>query len=278
METARMRGTWENRILPAWAFAIALATGGRTVAESPAGPPYSIPDYGSSSGGASQRLQPAPIFPSPMLPAPSRIEDRVVPARWEAEAASVPRQSASPANLTKQPGALPLPPPANPSKHSPALPGKSTSRETAKNPADFKALFPVVSSLGIVIGVFLLGVWIFRRAAPQGMTRLPNEVFEILGRAPLAGRQQVHLLRCGSKLLLVSVMPEGAETLTEITDPLEVDRLAGFCRQAHPQSSSTAFRQVFEQLAPKNTSRGLFDRQSSGGIDLNGREWDGGGL
>ena len=55
------------------------------------------------------------------------------------------------------------------------------------------------------------------------------------GRAPLAGRQHVHLLRCGSKLLLVSVTPGGAETLTEVTDPAEVDRLAGLCRQAHPK-------------------------------------------
>ena len=118
----------------------------------------------------------------------------------------------------------------------------------------------VAGSLGVVLGIFLLIAWLFRRAAPQGLTRLPNEAFEVLGRAPLAGRQNVHLLRCGNKLLLVSITPAGTETLTEITDPQEVDRLAGLCRQAGPQSSTAAFRQIFEQLAPKRPIRGAFSR------------------
>jgi hypothetical protein len=65
----------------------------------------------------------------------------------------------------------------------------------------------------------------------------------------------MHLLRCGNKLLLVSVTPAGAETLTEVTDPLEVDRLAGLCRQAHAQSATVAFRQVFQQLGARSEKR-----------------------
>jgi flagellar biogenesis protein FliO len=114
----------------------------------------------------------------------------------------------------------------------------------------------LAGSLGVVLGIFLLIAWLMRRAAPQGLKRLPNEAFEVLGRAPLAGRQNVHLVRCGTKLLLVSITPAGTETLTEITDPQEVDRLAGLCRQAGPQSSTAAFRHIFEQLAPKRPSRG----------------------
>ena len=77
---------------------------------------------------------------------------------------------------------------------------------------------------------------------------MPGEVVEVLGRAPLANRQQIHLLRCGNKLLLVSVTPTGAETLTEITDPMEVDRLAGLCQQAQPGSATAAFRKVLQQF------------------------------
>jgi hypothetical protein len=65
----------------------------------------------------------------------------------------------------------------------------------------------------------------------------------------------VYLLRCGQKLLLVSLTPAGAETLTEVTDPQEVDRLAGLCRQAHPQSATAAFRQVFQQFASPGAAR-----------------------
>jgi flagellar biogenesis protein FliO len=111
------------------------------------------------------------------------------------------------------------------------------------------AMFTVGGSLSIVLGLFLVIAWAMRKTAPRGSLMLPKEVFEILGRAPLGARQQVQLLRCGSKLLLVSITPQGTETLTEVTDPLEVDRIAGICQQGNPKSSSTAFRQVFQQIA-----------------------------
>jgi len=93
----------------------------------------------------------------------------------------------------------------------------------------------------------------------------------VLGRAPLAARQQVHLLRCGRKLLLVSVTPAGAETLTEITEPEEVDRLAGLCRAAQPGSSTATFRRLLDQFtreteppeAPRAASDGHYGRHEA---------------
>jgi len=129
------------------------------------------------------------------------------------------------------------------------------------------SLFAVGGSLALVLGVFFFAAWIMRRTVPAGALALPTEVFEVLGRAPLAARQQAYLLRCGSKLLLVSVTTAGAETLAEITEPDEVVRLAGLCRQNHPQSATAAFRQVFEQFAPARPrenaiSSQLFDGSS----------------
>ena len=54
---------------------------------------------------------------------------------------------------------------------------------------------------------------------PPARSLLPKEAVELLGRAPLAGRQQMQLVRVGNKLLLVALSPAGAETLTEITEP-----------------------------------------------------------
>ena len=124
--------------------------------------------------------------------------------------------------------------------------------QRAKPAGGLMALLSVGSSLAIVLGLFLLLAWGMRKAAPRGSIILPSEVFEVLGRAPLGARQQVQLLRCGSKLLLVSVTPGGAETLTEVTEPTEVDRLAGLCHQAHPHSATAAFRQIFEQFATRS--------------------------
>jgi flagellar biogenesis protein FliO len=126
--------------------------------------------------------------------------------------------------------------------------GGLNPRTPAGRPAGgLPAAVSVAGSLALVLGLFLLVAWAMRRAAPRGSALLPSDVFEVLGRAPLAGRQQAHLLRCGRKLLLVSITPAGAETLTEVTEPAEVERLAGLCRQA--QSPGAAFRQIFQQWA-----------------------------
>jgi len=129
---------------------------------------------------------------------------------------------------------------------------------SSQPPGNLRFGLPLVvtvgGSLAVVLGVFFLIAWAVRSAAPRGLTLLPSEVVEVLGRAPLAGRQQLHLLRCGKKLILVSVTPAGAETLAEISDPEEVDRLAGLCQQARPNSATAAFRQVLRQLAGQNKS------------------------
>jgi hypothetical protein len=62
--------------------------------------------------------------------------------------------------------------------------------------------------------------------------------------------------------VLVSISPSGAETLTEVTDPAEVDRLAGLCQQANPHSTTKAFEQVFRQLAREPAPRGFFGSEA----------------
>jgi flagellar biogenesis protein FliO len=115
-----------------------------------------------------------------------------------------------------------------------------------------------MSALAVVIGAFLLFAWILRRGTAGTATALPADVVSVLGRVPLAARQFVQLLRVGNKLVLVSLSPGGAETITEITDPAEVDRLAGLCQQSSPHSTTKAFEKVFQQLAHERTPSGFF--------------------
>jgi flagellar biogenesis protein FliO len=103
-------------------------------------------------------------------------------------------------------------------------------------------------SLAVVLSLFFVAAWLLKRGMPRGALALPSEVVEVLGSTALPSRQQAYLVRCGSKLLLVAVGTAGSETLTEITDPVEVDRLAGICRQAHPQSATAAFRNILHQF------------------------------
>jgi hypothetical protein len=74
----------------------------------------------------------------------------------------------------------------------------------------------------------------------------------VLGRTPLAGRQQMHLVRFGGKLVLVVVSPDGVSAVSEITESVEVDRLAGYCQQTTRFSATTAFRGILDRLDERN--------------------------
>ncbi len=126
---------------------------------------------------------------------------------------------------------------------------RGARRELPPTPSTGPALLSMFGSLAIVLALFLGLVWLLRRGMPRGSRIVPSEVVEVLGRAPLTGRQQMHVVRFGNKLLLISVTPGGAETLSEIIEPAEVDRLSGICQQMHAHSATNAFRQVFRQFA-----------------------------
>lgn len=135
----------------------------------------------------------------------------------------------------------------------PLAPQSSKDHKDANKPVGGLQRFVTVGgSLAVVLGVFFIFVWVLRRTSPNGQGTLPGEAFEVLGRAPLANHQQAHLVRCGSKLLLVAVSATGAQTLAEITDPEEVDRLAELCRQSRPGRSVASFRQVFRQAEKRH--------------------------
>lgn len=118
-------------------------------------------------------------------------------------------------------------------------------------------LLSVLGALGIVLGLFLLLVWLLKRGLLGNARPLPPEVVQSLGRASFAGRQQLHLLRVGRKLVLVSVTAAGAETLTEITDREEVDRLAGLCQQRSDTSATVAFQQTLQRFSREPAPAGF---------------------
>ncbi len=169
-----------------------------------------------------------------------------------ADRESLPTEGGQPAEESA-PGALSPPGDDAPVRLSP--PGSAPRKQGldgARAPGLASPL-AIAGSLGLVLGLFLVVAWIVRRTVPGEAAALPSEVVEVLGRAALAGKAQVHLVRCGGKLLLVSLSPAGAETLTEITDADEVTRLAGLCHQTRPGSTTAAFRQVLQQFTGQPT-------------------------
>jgi flagellar biogenesis protein FliO len=143
------------------------------------------------------------------------------------------------------------------------LPPKSTAAKEKKSlplsSSTGQAMTTVLTGLGIVIGLFLAFAWLTKRAAPKSMQALPGEVVEILGRAPLNSKQQMQLVRLGNRLLLLAMSTDSAETLAEISDPAEVDRITAICRQNAPGSVTDTFRQVLAELGNTPARGGFVD-------------------
>jgi flagellar biogenesis protein FliO len=111
-------------------------------------------------------------------------------------------------------------------------------------------------------------VWLLRRGTRSITIALPADVVSVLGHVPLASRQVAQLLRVGNKLVLVSIAPSGVKTLTEVSDPAEVDRLVGLCQQAAPHSATRSFEQVFRQLSREPAAPGFLGNEATFGPQI----------
>ncbi len=120
------------------------------------------------------------------------------------------------------------------------------------------------SALAVVLGLMLVCVWIMKRAAPKGVQLAPSDVARVIGRVPLAAKQQAQLIYLGNKILLISVTPAGSETLGEIDDPSEVQRIVALCQQNDTTSAKAAFEDVFRSFDKERVS-GFLDDNDSGG-------------
>lgn len=149
------------------------------------------------------------------------------------------------------------------------LPPRANTRNDGANPPSKSAatgsgIWTTVISLAAIVGcLVLVGHWLKPYlGAPRG---LPVEAFELLGRRLIEQKVAVHLIRCGSRVLVVSVSPEGARTLSEITDPVEVDRLTDACHNqtAAPRFPVPSFRGASDSSAGTNSSQRASASRSS---------------
>jgi flagellar biogenesis protein FliO len=146
-----------------------------------------------------------------------------------------------------------------------------TETNLGKQPTTGKLPFeiPDLSSLGtagtgliLVIGLFLLCVSLMRRGGPSPTSPLPRDAVAVLGRIPLTPKQFAHLLQVGNKLVLVSITGERTDTITEVTDPVEVDRLLSLCMKGSKQSSTSEFQRVLQQLS-REPAQGFLGRDAA---------------
>ncbi|MDR2761907.1 MAG: hypothetical protein LBB88_04850 [Planctomycetaceae bacterium] len=119
-------------------------------------------------------------------------------------------------------------------------------------PEFFGPVVSVVSSLFIVISIFLILTLLFRKISPNATQTLPKEVFENLGKTFLSQKLQVYLLRLGNRLILVSATGDALTPITEITDPDEVVTVLGMCRTLNNNAINKFHKNLSAQLNSNN--------------------------
>jgi len=117
-----------------------------------------------------------------------------------------------------------------------------------------ESMATAAAGLSIVVGLFLVCMWLMRRSGPRPTSQLPSDAVAVLGRVPLAARNFAHLLQVGNKLVLVAITPEGVSPITEIADPVEVQRMLGLCLHNSKQSTTAEFHDVLQKLSKEPAS------------------------
>lgn len=100
----------------------------------------------------------------------------------------------------------------------------------------------MLGSLGVVLAVFASAAW----ALKAGSGKRGEEgagVFEELGRFPLVGRHTAHIVRFGSKLLVLAPSQSGVEKLTELSTPEDVGRVLELCRSGADDQLARSVRE-----------------------------------
>jgi flagellar biogenesis protein FliO len=139
------------------------------------------------------------------------------------------------------------------------IPMKSSSENQpariAAPRSPWSATLSTVFSLLLVMFLFLGATFVLRKSQPKQFQKLPKDVVEVLGRTSIAPRQNLVVVRFGSKLVLVSQQPGETRTIAEIQDTNEVGRLAGLCESHRPESISNSFRDVLQQVVQSKPER-----------------------
>jgi flagellar biogenesis protein FliO len=234
--------------LRALAVCAALAVAPTLSAEPPAFPVW--PDEAGSVYSqrttavvaAEERPTPQPQAVAPAAEPTARIAEVAIPPKDDPRRLAPPRERRSPSAARRD-----------------QIAAAADSFPSFGLPLD--SMYTTGAALAVVLGLFLLCAGLVRRGAKRANSLLPEEVVSVLGRVPLAARQFAELVRVGNKLVLVSVTPAGAEPLTEITDPAEIDRLVGLCRQRSKGSSTEEFDQVFRRLAEETAPAGFLGNE-----------------
>lgn len=121
-----------------------------------------------------------------------------------------------------------------------ALPPPGDFNRTSTTGGSVGGIGSIMNTLGalaLVVGVFLLIVWLMKRGGGTEATT-QNAIVQLVAKTQLGGGQSASVLRFGNQLVLIAQSTNQSQTLATITDPDEVERLCSLCT-TEPVGAST---------------------------------------
>lgn len=120
-----------------------------------------------------------------------------------------------------------------------------------------------VGGLSLVVIAIMLSARFLRRWLPKTPNELPEQALEMLGRFPVDPRNNIYLVRCGRRLLLLGAAADGLRTLSEITDVGEVSSLMSLCADGREITPSTEHSVRSTQYSVPATQQSAISTQHS---------------
>jgi flagellar biogenesis protein FliO len=155
-----------------------------------------------------------------------------------------------------QPAGFSQPPAETPRPITPAAPRITPPAAENSRPASSTGgLSTTIVALAMIVIAILTAGKLWKKHGPFVAQGLPSEALEFLGKRHLDPRQTIYLMRLGARILVLGSSPAGLNTLAEVTDPIEVDRLAGLCRRREADAASRGtFQAVFQKQTAASDS------------------------
>lgn len=202
--------------------------------------------------------QPVPTFSAPAIKPPNSINSALTAGSGQSD-------NSSPLTLvgytdedqSSDPLDQRLPGPSQPAHRE----GSVSSGLTPGFGHGAKSLLQTGVALVVVLGLMFGFVWLFKRTAPKSLLPLPIETVQVLGNAPLHGKQHLRLIRLGHRVLLLAVSEATSQTLAEVTDPDEVQYLLQLCEGKSARQESQTFDALLRENSRERTKGFLGSQQ-----------------
>lgn len=110
------------------------------------------------------------------------------------------------------------------------------------------SFWKTIAMLGVIVAIILIGAKLLKKHVPKLTGGIPHDAMEMLGKRDIDRGQRIYLVRLGSRILVIGSSQGGLQTLTEVTDSVEIDYLAGLCRSTGQNNSvSQGFLTLFNR-------------------------------